>query len=158
MGDIFNLDLKSYIIDSVVGVFDMMLSMDIDVVNSDSEIDIEGKKIAGSVALAGNVTGIVGIQMKYDFARQITASMLGMELDEIESNEDVNDVIGELGNMIAGNLKSIFCDAGFPCELSIPSVTHGNSFIICPLKGTKKERIYFRNADDKALVELCLKM
>ena len=38
---------------------------------------------------------------------------------------EVNDVIGELCNMIGGTLKSNLCDAGFSCQLSLPAVLRG---------------------------------
>ena len=48
--------------------------------------------------------------------------------DKIEGEDDVKDVIREMCNMVGGNLKSAFCDAGLICEFSPPSFTTGNDF------------------------------
>jgi len=53
-------------------------------------------------------------------------------VDDIGSDEEVNDVIGEVCNMVGGDLKSRLCDAGFTSSLSIPSITYGESFRIQP--------------------------
>lgn len=41
-----------------------------------------------------------------------------------------NDVIGELTNMITGNLKTQMADNGYNCQLSIPNVTRGEGISI----------------------------
>jgi flagellar motor switch protein FliN/FliY len=59
--------------------------------------------------------------------------MLGIETDEIKSTEEIKDVIGELANIVAGNLKTEFLDAGLTCVISTPSITSGSDFKIDPV-------------------------
>ncbi len=157
MAEIGNLDLEGFINEAVTNVFDMMLSMEAENFEPDEPLDIEGNRIVAAVGFSGDVVGAVCIQLKYDFARLITATMLDMEPEEIQGVEEVRDVIGELGNMIGGNVKSRFCDADLPCVLSIPSITLGSNFRISTLKGARQERFYFRHLQDISLVELYLK-
>jgi CheY-specific phosphatase CheX len=58
--------------------------------------------------------------------------MLGMPVEELGAAE-VNDVVGELSNMIGGNFKSRLNDAGFSCSLSVPTVVRGDHLQIDPL-------------------------
>jgi len=67
----------------------------------------------------------------------------GMDEDEIEGDEEVHDVVGELSNMIGGDLKSRLCDAGLTCELSIPTITSGKEFQVQPKGWTRHERFVF---------------
>ena len=43
-------------------------------------------------------------------ARNITSSFLGVDVEELD--EDVKDAIGEITNMVAGNLKVSFAEEG----------------------------------------------
>ena len=102
-------DLPIFLRGATREVFDTMLSMELN--EQDTLSLADGSRIVGSVSLAGSVSGTVNIHVsRHLFAAQITANMLGMEIDEIESDEEVHDVIGELSNMIGGDLKSRLCD------------------------------------------------
>ena len=156
MKEINLLDLKEFIVNAVNNVFDMMLSMDVEISDADSQVVVDGNQIVGLVSFAGDVMGSINIQVGDIFARLITSAMLGMELDEID-DEEVSDVIGELSNMIGGDLKSRFCDSGFPCQLSIPSIATGSDFRIKSKGWMKHERFAFCYQQHTALVEVFIK-
>jgi CheY-specific phosphatase CheX len=81
--------------------------------------ELEG--IAGAIGLSGKVSGIVYTAFSDDLARMVAGKIMGGEAGE----QEMCDVVGELTNMITGNLKSRLCDMGFNCSLSIPSVVAG---------------------------------
>ena len=153
--DLTSFDLPTFLRGATQEVFDTMLSMEL-VEKDKAELENSGR-IVGSVSLAGTVSGTVNIHVSDNFACQITANMLGMELDEIESDEEVHDVIGELSNMIGGDLKSRLCDAGFTCELSIPSITSGKDFNIESRGWAVNETVYFQYEEHIALIEAFIK-
>ncbi len=101
--------------------------------------------------------GTVGILVGREFAREMTASMLGMDAADIEGDEEVNDVIGEVCNMVGGDLKSRLCDAGMPCSLSIPTITFGRNFKIESKGWERHEQYGFRNSHHSALIEVFIK-
>jgi chemotaxis protein CheX len=157
MSGIDNLDLKNFITKTFTGVFDTMLSMKMEQIAGCVE-GIKGEnQIVGSVGFAGKVMGNVNILVNSDFAHYITAKMLGMEIDEIESEEEVFDVIGELGNMVGGDLKSRLCDGGFKCALSIPSVTRGNDLKVESRGWDRYECFGFKYRENTALVQVYMK-
>ncbi len=156
MKEINLLDLKGFVVNAVNNVFDMMLSMDVKISDTDSQVAVDGNQIVGSVSFVGDMMGSINIQIGNTFARLMTAAMLGTELDEV-NGEEVNDVIGELSNMIGGDLKSRFCDSGFPCQLSIPSITTGSDFKIESRGWMKHERFAFCHQQHTALVEIFIK-
>jgi chemotaxis protein CheX len=157
MATINTLDLKTFISNATKNVFTTMLSMDVEPVIVNIQPSEAGKYVVGSVCFAGTLMGSINIRVNDDFARRMTAAMLGMEVDEIEGDEEVHDVIGELCNMIGGNLKSRLCDTGFPCQLSIPCITYGNSFMIQSKDWARKELLAFRYQKHTALVEVYMK-
>jgi len=159
MTEINALDLKTLVTNSVSDVFDTMLSMEVQNVDAQlQEVAEDGMHIVGSVGFAGLVMGNVNVFVGNGFARRMTAAMLGMEEDEIESEEEVHDVVGELCNMIGGDLKSKLCDAGMSCNLSIPSITFGNNFKIESKGWERNESFGFRNDGHTALVEVSMKL
>jgi len=153
--DLATFDLPTFLRGATQEVFDTMLSMEL--TEQDAQAFSESNRIVGSVSLAGSVSGTVNIHVSDAFASQITANMLGMEVDEIDSDEEVHDVIGELSNMIGGDLKSRLCDAGFVCELSIPSITSGNNFNIESKGWAVKEFVCFQYQEHIALIEAFIK-
>ena len=157
MSGINDLDLKDFVTKTMTDVFDTMLSMSIEQIDGGTEKIDGGSQIVGSVGFAGKVMGNVNILVISDFADLITAEMLGMETDEIESEEEVFDVIGELCNMVGGDIKSRLCDGGFTCELSIPSVTKGNDLKIESMGWDRYECFSFKYRENTALVQVYMK-
>lgn len=151
------LDLKMFATKAVSAVFDTMLSMPVECVDSAEGLPPDGSKVVGSVSFVGKVTGAVSIHMSSDFARIMTADMVGIPPEEVQGEEDISDVIGEFSNMVGGDMKSRFCDAGFPCVLSIPSITIGKNFRIQVRDWAIHEKFLFRHQDHRVLVEVCVK-
>jgi len=120
-------------------------------------IIVEGLRNVGSVNFAGDITGIINFQVSDEFARLMTASMLGMEIEELEGQEEINDLIAEISNIIGGNLKSSYLDIGMICELSTPSITKGNDFIIESFDMTTYERFAFKSNEHDIFVEVGIK-
>lgn len=146
-----------FISNVVANVFDTMLSMEVESIEGQPAETKNGNHIVGSVSFAGAVLGNLNLHVDEEFACLMTAAMLGMEIDEIEGDEEVHDVIGELCNMICGDLKSKLCDAGLTCELSIPSITSGKAFKIESRGWERSEQYGFRSHDHTALVAVYMK-
>lgn len=157
MTDINKLDLKGFCVNSTGGVFRTMLSMEVRVVESEASMELSGSKVVGCVGFAGDVIGNICVHVSKQFARVMAAAMLGMEVDEIEDDEEINDVIGEVSNMVGGDMKSKLCDAGFPCVLSIPNVTSGSDFKIESKGWMRHEKIAFQHLDQVSMVEVFIK-
>jgi len=158
MSGIQEVDLKGFVTKAAQGVFKTMLSMPLELEDPPNIASVTtGKHIVGTVGFAGAVMGNISIFVSRQFAREMTAAMLGMTVDEIGSDEEVHDVIGEVCNMVGGDLKSRLCDAGFSCSLSIPSVTFGENFKT-ESKGWNRHECYgVRNGLHSALMEVYVK-
>jgi chemotaxis protein CheX len=74
------------------------------------------------VSIHGTWNGMLVISCTREFAVQATSDLLGVSAAEV-SEEDAADGVGELANVIAGNLKAIISSAvGSSCRLSLPRV------------------------------------
>jgi len=158
MSGIHSVDLESFVAHSVKSVFETMLSMRLVPEDPPNRHSVTtGQHVVGTVGFAGAIMGNVNIFVSRQFARTMTAAMLGMAEEDIGSDEEVNDVIGEVCNMVGGDLKSRLCDAGFSCSLSIPSITYGDSFKVESKGWDRHEQFGFRNSHHSALLEVYIK-
>ncbi len=157
MERIAGVDIKSAIVSAVIDVFYTMLDMEVEAIQQVPESFAEEMRTLGSVAFAGDVDGVFNIQVNDDFGKEMTAAMLGRKVDEVESKEEVYDVIREVSNIIGGNLKSNFLDAGLSCALSTPAITNGRDFKVSPTHVIKTARFLFSHKERIIVVEAGVK-
>ena len=110
--------------------------------------------ISGIIGLAGKRKGVLAIHLPKEVAMAITGSFLGMEVEEI--NEDVEDAVGELANMLGGNVKTILSERGRDIELSMPSTISGKHYEFQSTKDAERIAIPFICEAGKFSVELQL--
>lgn len=89
---------------------------------TEAELPAAEEQLSGEVTIAGSWRGAVSLQLPRDVARPVAAEFLGVPLESV-SDVDLIEVVGELTNMIGGNLKSLLPQ---PCTLSIPRVASAN--------------------------------
>jgi chemotaxis protein CheX len=75
-------------------------------------------EVHSSVSISGSWTGHVVYASSITAARRAAAAFLAMEMDEV-SEEDLSDVLGELANIVGGNVKAMLPPGAF---LSLPQV------------------------------------
>lgn len=80
----------------------------------------EEKALTAAVAIDGAWRGTVMVEYSPRIASQIAAAMFG---DNRVSSEDVKDAIGEVAQIVSGNLKAFVAHrTGAECRLSLPVV------------------------------------
>jgi chemotaxis protein CheX len=120
-------EVSDKIIESTVEIFTGMVMMDISVAGEPmTELGPLKQSITGMVGLAGTHKGVLAVHFPNQVAMDVTGSFLGMEVSEI--NADVQDAIGEIANMLGGNLKTILSDRGRDIQLSLPSTISGEQY------------------------------
>ena len=157
MDELVKFDIATSVTDSLIELFDKMLSMELALSEDDSRSISEDQRIVGAVNLGGRVMGSIIIQVSEDFSRTMTGAMTGDEPEEVE-REDIIDVISEVCNIVGGSLKSKFCDAGLICELSPPSFTTGSDFKIESLNTVRHERYVFSHKQHPIIVEVGVRL
>jgi len=153
-----SLDYNRRLADATVDVFDTMFALKLERIDPASAAGLAGMRYISSVCFAGDATGIVSLHVSQELSRLMAANMLGMEPEEIEDTSEIEDMLGELGNIVGGNLKSALTDTGLRCALSTPSFTVGSDFQIESLNLERFERLGFRHESHIAFVEMGLKI
>lgn len=120
-------EINNKIIESTIEIFTGMVMMEISVAGEPLlELAPLKQSITGMVGLAGISRGVLAVHFPKQVALDVTGSFLGMEVEEI--NADVEDAIGEIANMLGGNLKTILSDRGKDIQLSLPSTISGDEY------------------------------
>ena len=151
-------DLDQLIRNCVSDVFGTMLSMNVER-HAPISMEPNGEAhIASAVGFAGAITGVVYLYTSASFGKQIAASLLGLEESEVDADEMVNDVMGEIANMVVGNFKSGLCDRGYSCALTIPSIVRGSHFTVEPISNTERQVFHYTCRNRPLVVEVLLKI
>ena len=103
-------------------IFDTMLGIDVE--PTAREWQPAKERLTGAVYLAGSWRGAVLFECGHAEARHFTSQLMSLPVPE-EVNDDVRDTMGELANMIGGNLKSVLPHG---VVLSMPSVVEGSDY------------------------------
>ncbi len=139
----------------VPNVFDTMLTLP---VTSTAPGPIPTERVSGAVGIAGDqVNGTVYVHLPEPLARDVTRAMLQCTPGQDAGDSDVNDVVGELSNMIGCRLKSLLNDADLFCAISTPSVIRG-AFAIDAPPDVCAEKFYFACLGQKFAVEVHLQI
>jgi len=152
-----SVNVREYMTHHLVEVFDTMLSMKAAPVR-ERLLPRYRERVTGCVGFAGaDVNGAVYLHLSAEFAVCTAAAMLGLQPDEISGEAEVNDVVGEVANMLAGGLKSTLCNAGNACAISTPAIIRGNSFVIEPMPDVERLWLMFACGKERLVVEVHIK-
>jgi len=81
-------------------------------------------RVTGVVSIAGGWNGAVSITCSPTFAARAASVMFGRSIATVTSS-DIHDAVGELANIVGGNLKPLVHSESSMCVLSIPIVVEG---------------------------------
>jgi chemotaxis protein CheX len=80
------------------------------------------------IGLAGAISGAYSVVVNETTAKQIAATMLGIEVTSLD--DTVYDALGEITNILAGAWKSKIESLHSACLLSVPTVVTGTHYDI----------------------------
>jgi chemotaxis protein CheX len=104
-------------------IWSMTLEIEVEPSNETLPNEMVEGLFTGCVHIAGNWNGTMTLRCPEDLARLASSIMLGADHGDV-TTDDMLDTMGELTNMIVGNLKGLIPGA---CQVSVPIVTHGSS-------------------------------
>ncbi|MGA3009814.1 MAG: chemotaxis protein CheX [Terracidiphilus sp.] len=130
-----SVDLLTQIVESV---FTTMMSLEVS--PTDAPWNPSGDRLTSTVYLTGEWNGAVLFDCNPRQACQFAGLILSMDPPEIV-DDDVRDVLGELANMIGGNMK---CGMTTGVSLSMPTVMEGRDYDLRICGSQILERIAFQ--------------
>jgi CheY-specific phosphatase CheX len=148
-------NVRDHIAGIVIHVCDTMLTLPATVSTPGK---LPNERVSGAIGMAGeHVVGTIYIHLPETLARDVTRAMLQCTPGQHATDSDVNDVLGELSNMIGCRLKSLLNDADVDCAVSTPSVIRGAFDVEAP-QGITAEMFYFTCLGQRFAVEVHLQI
>lgn len=94
------------------------------------------------VGLVGVHSGNIALNLSEAAALHLATGLLGSPVTEI--NEDCVDAIMEIGNMVAGGIKTALVSTGFAmANISLPSLVLGQSYSMAYARGIQAVSVEF---------------
>ncbi len=84
--------------------------------------------ISAIVSLTGEVEGSIIISMPSQLACKVASNLLMEEVNAVDSN--VQDAIGEMGNIIVGDARRALVAMGKSVTISLPNIILGTGHVI----------------------------
>lgn len=113
----------------VQSVFEMMLSLEVEQMDDQEEWSPRSDVVTSAVYFAGDWKGAVILECTRKQAFEFTTRLMPLIPAESSAtnslSDNVRDTMGELANMLAGNLKSVLPRG---VGLSMPSVVEGSNY------------------------------
>lgn len=107
-------------------VWSSFLSMELQPASGDPTANLTGRTVTGCVHISGDWNGTVFLQCSAEHAQAAAEAMFMADPGSLSADE-VSDALGELTNMVGGNVKGLLPTPG---RLSLPSVAHGDSYTV----------------------------
>ncbi|HSR50091.1 MAG TPA: chemotaxis protein CheX [Acidobacteriota bacterium] len=127
---------KEELFQAVEGIFNSMLGLPVACTHrsvlSGGPASIHGMRVTSSVSLTGGWSGSILIECSGETACTLASALLKTECRQVDDN--VKDVLGELANMVAGNVTRRLPGS---TQLSLPSVVTGSRYTVDVLRGQK---------------------
>jgi chemotaxis protein CheX len=140
----YRADLSSVVVD----VFRTMLDMEVEP-QASGQPQSAGS-VTATVHFVGEWKGAVLLQITSQQACTLAARLIPVRLPA-EFDDDVRDAMGELANMIAGNLKPVLPRG---VALSMPSVIEGSDYAVRICGGNLAKSVRFSSVAGDFLVTL----
>ncbi len=114
--------------------------------------------VFATVGIAGWLTGTGTVSLSDTLACRVASAFLGADYAEV--NFDVLDAVGEMANMIVGQLKTNLEQeaSGEGLQLSLPTVVYGKNFVTRALSQQDALSVDFDLNGERLTVALCLRL
>ncbi|MCA8974974.1 MAG: response regulator [Planctomycetes bacterium] len=120
-------DMGHCITKATADVFRTMMNLKVNAGEAQVEkAQMRKAEVIGSIGVAGFLSGSISLFMPKSLARSASASLLMIEDESELTDEELVDAIGELTNMVGGNIKTELFQKTPLFDISVPSVYIGD--------------------------------
>ena len=110
-------------------VFKSMFAMEVNSDGFERKAALEaGNEVLSIIGIRGQWKGSFMLVCDPDSACKLVSTMLGSDIPDL--NNEVLDGIGELANIVMGNLKDALEEGGKDVAMTPPTVIHGDNMIV----------------------------
>ncbi len=112
--------------------------------------------VSGILEMTGDISGSVAVTFTEKCILGIVSAMFGEEITKMD--EEINDAVGEIGNMISGRVTTKMTEMGKTVQIKLHEVKAGKGHTIDHLSPDKEKKVLalpFRTTKGNMLIEIC---
>ncbi len=109
---------------SVQSIFGTILGGEITCIEN-AEEEASGHGVVGIISLMGDVSCLLMLVLPEKSAKAMALKFTGFEVDY--NSADMGDVVGELANVLAGDLVGRLSEKGIKVQMSLPTIMRGEN-------------------------------
>ena len=126
--------------DSVSSIFDRIFGV-VPSYDGDDDSRNIGDGVVGIISFVGDASWILMLALPRDSAETLAEKFCGFEVDY--SSPDMGDVIGELANVMAGDIVARMGQEGVKVAMSLPTVLRGQNVEPFMPKGLPDKKMHY---------------
>ena len=145
------------VLDAIVNVLETMAQIKPQIGSPRIKTDKKSLGIVtGIIDMKGTqTTGSIAISFSKAVALEIATRMLRMEFKQVD--DLVQDLVGEISNMVAGGAKAKLEECGYDFELTLPRVITGEEHLVDHKLDGPTILLPFKTESGDFFVEMCFK-
>lgn len=137
--------------DSIISIFNTIFGSE-----PDFKGDGNGKKtgdgVVGIISFMGDVSWIIMLALPKETAKAMASKFCGFEIDY--DSPDMGDVVGELANVLAGDIVARMAKEDLKVAMSLPTIMRGQDVEPMLPRGLPSEMLHFDMAEGEFLLRV----
>ena len=137
--------------DSIISIFNTIFGAEPKLTSGEDGTNL-GDGVVGIISFMGDVNYIIMLALPKDSAIAMASKFCGFDIDY--NSPDMGDVVGELANVLAGDIVARMSKADFKVTMSLPTIMRGHDVEPLLPRGLPLERLNFSMAEGNFMLKV----
>jgi CheY-specific phosphatase CheX len=142
-----------YVRQATVGTFEAICGVEPES-HFEGSCETPHQGVVGIISLVGDIIWTLMLGIPRDTATDIAMKFAGFDIPF--DSQDMGDVVGELANVLGGDVVARLDDVGLKVDLSLPTVARGTDLDLLLPAGVTSTRMWFTLPEGMFWVDLAL--
>jgi chemotaxis protein CheX len=137
--------------DSIFSIFNTIFGS-VPKYNGDGNGKKMGDGVVGIISFMGDISWIVMLELPKESAKAMASKFCGFDIDY--DSADMGDVVGELANVLAGDIVARMAKEDLKAAMSLPTIMRGQNVEPMLPSGLPLEKLHFDMAEGEFLLKI----
>jgi chemotaxis protein CheX len=137
--------------DSILSIFNTIFGAEPKLEDGENGKNL-GEGVVGIISFMGDVNYIIMLALPKDSAIAMASKFCGFDIDY--DSPDMGDVVGELANVLAGDIVARMNQAEFKVTMSLPTIMRGHDVEPLLPRGLPLEKLNFSMAEGNFMLKV----
>jgi len=137
--------------DSILSIFNTIFGAEPKFEGNDTG-EVLGDGVVGIISFMGDVNYIIMLALPKNSAIAMASKFCGFDIDY--DSPDMGDVVGELANVLAGDIVARMSKEDFKVTMSLPTIMRGHDVEPLLPRGLPLEKLHFSMAEGNFILKV----